>query len=324
LERPTRRRWAGYGIAVSGLGLAHLVAAALVAGHAVAVALARRDEGPCRLRWLATCAAAGAVLTPLLVLGRGQQVDQLDWVPSPGLGDVAGLPGAVTQAAAVGGLVAGLAAVGAVSTGRWGAALAACLLLPAGVLLVASVATPLWVPRYLVFTVPLGCVLAAAALAAVGPRAGVAVVALTAVLGAPAQAALRTTHEWPRSAPVDYRAAVRLVTANDRPGDGIVFAPRNRKFLDTALAYYAGGDRPRDVLSRRDPVSRGGLWAEECDRPDRCLAGTTRVWLLAAGQRADPLRALPGPTAAALRDGFRLERTWQVRGLTVAVLTRTP
>jgi mannosyltransferase len=301
------------------------VAVTLVAGHAVAVALARTRGDPHPLRWLVTCTAAGAGLVPLLVLGRGQQVDQLDWVPSPGLGAVAGLPGGITQAAAVGGLLAGLAAMGTVSTGRRGVALAACLLLPAGALLVGGLATPLWVPRYLVFTVPFGCVLAAAAVTSVRPRAGIAVVAVAAVLGAPAQAALRSTHEWPRSAPLDYRAAVRLITSNDRPGDGIVFSRREGggKFLDTALAYYARADRPRDVLARRDPVSRAGLWAEECDRPDRCLAGTTRVWLMAAGERADPLRGLPGPTAAALRDGFHVDRTWLVPGLTVAVLSRT-
>lgn len=329
LERPRWSRWAGYGAAIAGLGLAHLVAVTLVAGHAVAVALARRRGEPHPMRWLMSCAAAGAGLVPLVVLGRGQQADQLDWVSPPGLAAVAGLPGGLTQAAAVGGVVAGLAAVGAASTGRWGVALAACLLLPPAVLLVAGTAMPVWVPRYLVFTVPFGCVLAAAAVAAVRPRAwvaGLAVVALAAVLGVPAQAGLRTTHEWPRSAPVDYRAAVRLITSHDRRGDGIVFSPRDGggKFLDTALAYYARGDRPRDVLVRRDPVRRAGLWAEECDRPERCLAGTARVWLLVAGERGDPLRALPGPKAAALSHGFRVERTWRVPGLSVAVLSRTP
>ena len=105
--------------------------------------------------------------------------------------------------------------------------------------------------------------LAADAVAAVEPRAGIAVVALTAVLGGPAQADLRNTHEWPRSAPIDYRAAVRLITSNDRPGDGIVFARPDGggKFLDTALAYYARGERPRDVLAQQDPVSRASLWA---------------------------------------------------------------
>ena len=48
------------------------------------------------------------------------------------------------------------------------------------------------------------------------------------------------------------------------------------------------------------------------------------MWLLVAGERADPRRTLPGPKAAALRDGFHIEQTWLLPGLTVAVLNRAP
>jgi mannosyltransferase len=324
LDRPNWTRWVGYGAAVAGLGLAHLVAITLVAAHAVAVGLAwhRRDRRP--LRWLAACAGAGIALVPLAAVSRSQRAEQLGWVPTPGLSAVAELPGGITQAGAVGGLLVGLAAAASLNTGRRGVALAACLLLPAGALLAVGLVTPLWVPRYLVFTVPFGCLLAAATLVASGLRTALVVTALVAVLGAPAQAALRRTHDAPR-APIDYRGAVGVVTAYDRPGDAIVYAARGGtgKMLDAAVAYLAGGDGPRDVLAVRDPVRGASLRAEECARPDRCLAGTNRVWLLVPGERAEPLRGVPAAKAAALRDAFRVERTWAVPGVTVTLLTRT-
>ncbi|HEX2774967.1 MAG TPA: glycosyltransferase family 39 protein [Micromonosporaceae bacterium] len=324
LERPTWTRWAAYAGAVAGLGLAHLVAVTLVAAHAVAVGLAwhRGDRRP--LGWMTACGSAGTVLAPLALFSRGQQAQQLGWVRSPTISAVVDLPGGITQAAAVGGLLAGFAAVAAVNTGRRGATLAACLLFPSGALLAASLVSPLWVPRYLVFTVPFGCLLSAAALATTGLRTTILVTLLVAVLGAPAQASLRRTHEPTRSH-VDYRAAVRVVVAHDRPGDAIAYSGRGvaDKMLETAVAYLARGDRPHDVLAVRDPVRSADLEADECAEPARCLAGTARVWLLVPGHRADPLQRLPAANAAALRDAFRVEQTWRVPGLTVALLTRT-
>jgi mannosyltransferase len=325
LERPTWARWLGYGAAVAGLGLAHLVAVILVAGHAVAVMLAARSDGQRKaLRFLAAVPAAGTALVPLALLGRGQQSRQLDWVAQATISELPRLPGGVLQSGAVGGLLVGLAAVGAATRGRWGAALAACVLLPTALLFGAGLVAPLWVPRYLVFTVPLLCLLAAPVLAGLRLPAALLVVAMTAVLGAPEQAGLRRTHEWPRSAPIDYRAASRIISAQDQPGDGIVYHPRDGwKFLDTAVAYYSGADRPRDVLAVRDPRRRASLWAEECDQPGRCLAPVDRVWLLVVGQKNDPLRGMAEPKAGALRADFRVAQVWRVPGLTVALLTRT-
>jgi mannosyltransferase len=324
LDRPRWTRWLGYSAAVAGLGLAHLVAVTLVAAHAVVVGLAwhRGDRRP--LGWLAAGTGAAIVLVPLAAVSHGQQAEQLDWVPTPGLSALAQLPAGITHAAAVGGLLAGLAATASLNTGRRGAMLGACLLVPAGALLAAGLVTPLWVPRYLVFTVPFGCVLAATALVATGLRTAVVTVALLAVLGAPAQAALRRTHDVVRS-PVDYRAAVGVITSNDRPGDAIVYAARGGtgKMVDTAMAYLAPGEAPDDVLAVDDPVRSAHLPARECARPDRCLAGTRRVWLLGTDERHEPLSGLPSAKAAALRDAFRVERTWSVPGLTVALLTRT-
>jgi mannosyltransferase len=335
LHRPTWPRWLGYAATLAALGLANLFAVSLLAGHAIAVLHDRRDRRagvPVRwlrdgvpVRWVVAVGAAGLVLVPLAVLGRSQQGRQLDWVGRPGPAALVGLPGSVVQAGVVGGLLFGLAAVGAASRGRWGAVLGLSVLLPAALLFVAGQFTPLFVPRYLVFVVPFGCLLAAGTLAPLRWGAALAVVLTAGVLGAPEQAALRRTHESPRTAPVDYPAAVRIIAAHRRPGDGIVYAPRDGwAFLDLATAYYLPADRPRDVLLAEDQVRRADLWATECAQPERCLAPVDRLWLLVRGEHVDPLAGVPASRADPLRAGFRIDRRWTVPGLTVALLTRQP
>ncbi|GIG85921.1 hypothetical protein Pen02_08570 [Plantactinospora endophytica] len=323
VDRPASPRWAGYAAAVAGLGLANLFAVSLVVGHALAVLLARRDR--VRLPWLVAVAVAGLVLAPLAVLGRSQQGRQLDWVGRPGVGDLLGLPGSVVQAGVVGGLLVGLAAVAVATRGRRGVLVGLTVLLPALLLFAAGQFTPLFVPRYLLFVVPFGCLLAAATLAPLRLAAALAIVLLTALLGVPEQAAVRRTHEWPRTAPVDYPAAVRIIAAHQRPGDGIVYVPRNGwAFLDLATAYYLRTDRPRDVLLVQDQVGRADFWATECSEPERCLATADRLWLLRWGAHADPLAHLPETRADPLRTRYRLDTTWTVPGLTVALLTHPP
>ncbi|MGI5214582.1 glycosyltransferase family 39 protein [Plantactinospora sp. CA-290183] len=324
LDRPGVARWAGYAAALVGLGLANLFAVTLVAGHAAAVLLARNGRrGRPPAGWLVAVGTAALLLAPLAVLGRGQQGRQLDWVGRPGLGQLVGLPGSLAQASMVGGLLFGLAAVGLARSGRWGTAFGLTGLLPVLLLFVGGQFTPLWVPRYVLFVLPFGCLLAATVLAPLRLPAGLAIVLATGVLGAPEQAGIRRTHETPRSAEVDYPAAVRIIAARQRPGDAIVYSPRSGwAFLDLAVAYHLRGARPRDVLLRQDPAARANLWASECAEPARCLAPVDRVWLLVWGERPDPLHGAAAAKAAPLRTEFRLDGHWTVPGLTVALLVR--
>ncbi|WP_285788966.1 glycosyltransferase family 39 protein [Micromonospora sp. NBRC 101691] len=326
LRRPGRGRWAAYAAVVTALGLTHLVALTLLAAHALAVRGAVR-------RWLLALVPAALVAVPLALLARRQQSRQLSWVDPARLGDLAGLPGSLTASAVVGGMVVGLAVVGAASSGSgggpletpargWGWIMLAAVAAPAALLFVAGLVTAVWVPRYLVFTTPFLCLPAGALLASVRPVPALAVVGLTAALGAPAQLDLRRTHDWPRTAQVDYRAAARIVAAGQRPGDGVVYGSRDGfLFLDLGLAFHLGDGRPRDVLAARDPRRAGDLRATECERPARCLAEVDRVWLVVAGDRADPVAALPTANREAL-DGFSPTGRWTVPGITVALLAR--
>ncbi|MFE7870980.1 glycosyltransferase family 39 protein [Micromonospora humida] len=389
LDRPGRLRWAGYAAAVAGLGLAHLLALSLLAGHAVAVltfaawgpsttgvtrppttgttrpAAADRPPGAGEpgdgrwwgrrlLGWVPAVSVAVVVLVPLLVTAQRQRSHQLDWVAPARLADLAALPGALAHSGVVGGVLVGLAALGAAHSGRRALLPGLCALLPVLLVFVAGLAVPLWVPRYLFFTVPFACLLAGAALAGPAPPAareltrrawprparalirpvgaGLAVVALAALLGLPDQAAVRHSHGWPRSATVDYRGAAAVIAAGQRPGDAVLYAPRDGwLFLDLGIDYHlpriagdraADGPRPRDVLVAQGRRDRADLWVRECDRPAGCLAGVDRVWLVVAGRHDDPLATVPGGKGDALRAGFTVEQVHPRPGVTVALLAR--
>ncbi|MFF0657119.1 glycosyltransferase family 39 protein [Micromonospora tulbaghiae] len=318
--------------------------------------------------WLLALVPVVVLVTPLALVARGQRGRQLDWVDPARLPDLAALPGALAQSGVVGGFVLALAALGAARLGRRALLPTAAVLLPVVLVFAAGTTVPLWVTRYLVFTVPFACVLAGAALAAArvtpapartpqtatpaepertatpaaagrtaapaeaeqgptSPRgriaAGIAVVVLAGLLGLPDQAALRRTHEWPRNAPVDYAGAAAIIRAEQRPGDAIVYSPRDGwLFPDLGMAYHLGSRLPRDVLVVRDQRQDASLWAVECDDPARCLAGVDRVWLVVTGRRADPLAAVPGAKGDALRAGYTVRRVWPRPGITVALLVR--
>ncbi|WP_308159696.1 glycosyltransferase family 39 protein [Micromonospora sp. C81] len=340
LRRPSWARWAGYAAAVVALGLIHLIALTLLAAHALVVLIAwwrgpaaagvaTRDHPSAERdrrvwRWLVAVVPVALLAGPLLVKARTQQSRQLNWVNLARLDDLTALPGGVAQSSVVGGLLVGVAALGAARLGRRALLPVSAVLLPVLLLFAAGTVVPLWVPRYLVFVVPFACLLAGAALAAVAAPAALVVVVLAGLLGLPDQAALRRTHEWPRSAPVDYAAAARVIADGQRPGDAVVYSPRHSwLFLDLGIEYHLG-DPPRDVLVTENEVRRGDLWAAECPQPAQCLAGTTRVWLVVSGRHAEPLAAVSGAKGDALRTDFTVTQVWQRPGLTVALLTSRP
>ncbi|MER7588568.1 glycosyltransferase family 39 protein [Micromonospora sp. NPDC127501] len=340
LRRPSWARWAGYAVAVAALGLIHLIALTVLAAHALVVLIAWW-RGPAAAgvaasahldaerdrrvwRWLVAVVPVVLLAGPLLVKARTQQSRQLNWVHLARLDDLTALPGGVTQSSVVGGLLVGIAALGAARLGRRALLPVGAVLLPVLLLFAAGTVVPLWVPRYLVFVVPFACLLAGAALAAVAAPAALVMVVLAGLLGLPDQAALRRTHEWPRSAPVDYAAAARVIADGQRPGDAVVYSPRHSwLFLDLGIEYHLS-DPPRDVLVTEDEVRRGDLWAAECPQPAQCLAGTTRVWLVVSGRHAEPLAAVSGAKGDALRTDFTVTQVWQRPGLTVALLTNRP
>lgn len=332
-ERPGWRRWAGYTVAMAVTGLAHVVALALVVGHAVVVGVWwwRDRDRRILLGWLAATAAAVALVGPVLWLGTGQHGGQARWLTVPGPGALRQLwPPLAGSFLVAGGLIA-LAALAV--AGRWRPAVF-CLcgvLVPVGVVFAVSQVYPVWYPRYLLFVLPCLAIVAASAAARWPPRAAVAIVAVLAVLGAHDQRMLRRpgAHSSGRYPYLAAQPAVRYdrlgarLAAARRPGDGRLFlADEAHVQYGTYLDWRYGDSQPRVVCRAGLPAARRLLPVAVGD-PRTCLGGTTRLWIVRTGRHTDrPLHGLDRAVAAALRARYRVASAHYLGGCTLILTVR--
>jgi mannosyltransferase len=316
LEQSRWWRWLGYGLSVLLLGWSHQMALLLLTGHVVAVLVACRRTGRRRmLWWLGAVLVAGAGVLPLTLIGLGQRAAQLNWLSAAHPADLADLAGTVFGSGVAGGAICALAVFALRRPGVGNSTLWLSVLLPIGVLYaVDQLVAPVFVGRYLLFVVPLLCVLAGRGLADLRLPLGLAVVLLIGLIGLPAQQVFRRGHS-----PYDYRAVARLLAAGARAGDGIVYAPRDGwQFTDIAMQYYLGPAVPRDVLAQ----GTSSFWSAECADPGACLAGVDRIWVVRADIINTTDKAQPtAPVQRALGAYTRVTRT-EVSGFSVTLMTR--
>ncbi|MFC7261027.1 glycosyltransferase family 39 protein [Streptomyces lutosisoli] len=330
LERPTLRIWTLYALAVSLTGLSHLVALSVVAAHGVAVLRARRG-GHHFVHWAFGCAVVmgTSALLPMVAKGSGQ-AGQIAWNEASLL-DVATYPRDLFGSWFAGAVVMGLGVVGLLMAGHKAVMPAVWAALPPALTFLTSDRLHLFLPRYLLFTIPAWLLLAAAGadrcaeglirLRWMGRRGRAAgwVLVTGAVAGFAFQVfpAVATARQDLPGEP-DYAGAGRIVRAGERPGDGIVY---DGEFSERKAMSYElrGGARPKDVLMRLTPQEIGWYSAAECDVPADCLAGHRRLWRVStpAGGAHSVMRAR---TAAALAQQFRVVRTERLRHLTVELL----
>lgn len=327
LRRPLWSRWIGYGVAVTLLGLAHLLGLLLLAGHAYAlVRRGWRDRDRRLWRAVPVAVAAFVPVLPLVLLGLGQRATQLDWMAPLTLGTVREAPGGVFGSGVVALLLAAAALVAVVRRPERQPVveLAVAVVAPPALLLGVSFAVdPLWMPRYVLFVTAPAAILAAAGLyrtrrPAAHWVAG-ALVAVLAVAALPGQRALRgpAAHHGP-----DFRAAASVVSAHQLAGDGIVYHPSGTWSLRAGMDYYlTGGAAPVDLLRIRSAAEAGRLDADQCPDPAVCIGGTPRVWFVRMWASDTPLDRA-GPLGEALHDGFRLAGLWRVTKGTVALYER--
>ncbi|MEV4641548.1 glycosyltransferase family 39 protein [Actinoplanes sp. NPDC049548] len=313
------RRWLAYGIGILLLGWSHEVALLLVLGHAVTVATMNRRL---LLRWLTAVVVAAGGMLPFTLLGLGQRGLQLSWLFAAEPADLATIAQTVFLSGVIGGAVCALAVTALRE--RPAVPLFLSALLPVLVLYaVDQLVTPMFVGRYLFFVVPLLCALAGQALTGLHLPVGVTVVVALGLIGLPVQDEIRRSHS-----PFDYRRAAAVIEANARPGDGIIYAPRQGwHFTDIALHRYLGADAPRDVLLQSDQVASASLWATECADPAACLRGTDRIWTvsgdnLETGRRAGVTDQLTDAQRAALTAGYEEALQTRVDGFTIVLFVR--
>ncbi|GAA5181772.1 hypothetical protein GCM10023322_17220 [Rugosimonospora acidiphila] len=334
VERPSWRRWCWYAGFLLAAGVVHILAATVLVAHLIIVAgrwYAGRDRA--LLRALPASAVTAVALAPLAVLGAREQQVQLAWVTSPTWRDVAAAPEQVVQSAQVAFLLVGLALVATVVLRRRTAAeLVVLAVVPVGLMLLVSLAVPVWVPRYGTFALgPLAILAAGTVTAPARPSAGTlprvalratVVLALIAVEALPAQILARQSHSSP-----DSRGLAGVIEANVAPGDGLVFGDFAWSLRPTVEHYLARHSwtapdaAPRDLLLTRDAGRLGSLDAQECADVAACLGTTPRIWLVTPVSPAHPIDAATSKMHA-LRARYAVTATWAKDQGMVSLLVR--
>lgn len=352
LQRPTWRRFLGYGVCLAVLVYLHGVAALLLVPHAVwVVTSVRRGQAesrpgqagtgpgqgePRRRRalwgWLVTVAAVAATVVPLGYRASGQSA-QVAWVDRDAEA-VARYPEALFGSTTTAWVTVSVAALGVVVAwyARRGPIFPLVLwaLLPPLFCYAVYPWVRLFVPKYALFTLPAWVLLAAIAVAVpvTGlrrwlPPADRAVVLGLAVLLL-AAAGIRG-HRVVRLDPVygeaDFRAAADLIDRGYQPGDGIAYGGFSPGRAIRIVMRYELRAEPRDVFLATPGAELGTFGSTDCTDLAGCLGDTRRIWLVLGAARQDPLEVLPQERAELLRERFTVDGYWRLKRVNVALLS---
>lgn len=305
-----RSDWALYPVVAALAVYAHLLAALAVLAQLVSLLVVRR-----RVSIRQGTVAAGVLVLLLVPLGASLlthwQGAQIDWVEPPRARQLPGLLLWFAGSRPVLGIYAAGALLALASGYRdwrrhrealrlWPYLLVVALVaLPPLAAFTLSVAKPVYLYRYFLVSLPALVVLVAAGLA----RLGRLWVVVPAVLAA-AALSTRTTVACTPGCVIgedDWRSAAAYVEARARPGDTLIFVPRE---LRTAFAHYTQASRrPRLLYPARWPL-RGGRREGEATLSDALARARSaeRVWLvtwwLPDGDAPTHLRRALGPPDA--------------------------
>ncbi|MBO4210950.1 hypothetical protein GSF22_33910, partial [Micromonospora echinofusca] len=188
----------------------------------------------------------------------------------------------------------------------------------------AAQVTPLFLPRYLLFTLPAWALLAGIALGRVHVGLTVGTLAVVVALAVPQQLAIR---EPDGHSEAGHQLAA-LIADGYRTGDGIVYGTADPGgswvARDTVEHYVPVDRRPLDLLATRPQRTGGQLAATECTDTARCLGEPARLWIVRLGYHGDALSGLGDQKEPLLRQHYLTGQTWHLPGFTLALVTRRP
>ncbi len=244
-DRPGRRRRLAYtACALAGV-LAHLFFLLLLPAHLLGLRLARRPVRP----WLLPVGATVLLSAPLVLLSAGQTAE-VGYLTSPGLVSLPGWFQAMAGGKAWLSVPAAVLVLVGWRSGRLRdqPILALWLLVPGPLLLLVSLAHPLYLNRYVVESAPALSLLVALALVRSPHRRLATGLALSLLIGS------AVTSAGLQAAPFRYedlQAAADDVLDGAHPQDGMVLLPTG---VRTAVGFYEarvdpGAPRPTDLLA---------------------------------------------------------------------------
>lgn len=326
VERPSWKRWLAYSVSVAAVGLLHMVALLGALAHFVYVATAWRRTGDGRqVRWLLAVVGGTLPALPLVWLGL-QQSGQVEWIPEATwdstINEIARVAGSVP----VGTLLIGVALLGCWPLARRTGMLGIWALAPFVVLLVLSPVMPLLIHRYVLFTVPAWCLLAAVTvyrhLEAVpkvprGRRSHLLpalLVALCAAVGVP-------EHDKFRGIAVpgepDLRQVVEVIALDSGAGDVLAFNARYASRLRDGAAYYFSqrGQAMPPVAFTAWP-NGSPTYPRDCQG---CLTSAERVWLISTPPVTDPSSNMVPELAASLTARYEVVRVEELADVTLSL-----
>jgi mannosyltransferase len=272
VEPTSRRRWlVGYGASLAALGVLNIFGLLLIPAHAITLALywgrRRGDRGARTLAvgWLAAAAVGVVIASPLLVLGWRQR-GQVAWIAnnksSSGLGTLLTLPGSALVTLALASVIV-LALVLSTDVGggsrraawRWQLTELSLpwMLVPPVLLIGASVISPVYTSRYVLMCVPAAALLGGMAVVALGRVAGPVALVLVLLAGLTTQVFQRQ----PYGHYDNVRALDRIVAANARPGDVLLYTNPNAESFGAAYSYGLG--RLPNIALKQGAIPSGTL-----------------------------------------------------------------
>ncbi|MCB5179258.1 hypothetical protein [Streptomyces antimicrobicus] len=317
--------WAAYGLTVLVCALLNWLSLLILPAHAATLLWVRAR----RRTWCGWAVAAGAAVAgalPLVLFSRSQS-DQVSWIPPLTWHMLIG-PAVLL---AIGGLGAWLdrPGVGRPSVAAVGLPL---LAVPQVGLIGLSLVQPLFLDRYVLFSmVGLALLIGAALGAAVralrprSPRAARLLVPVVVAVAGVAMLPVELAKRAPASRVDDVLAVADEVARLKGAGDAVLFVPAARR--DTALVSPAAFAGLTDLALARGPVESGTLKGEEADpaRIRAAMLAQRRILLVTdAAKVARPVSAeRDAVKTAVLREHFRVTADAQVRGRRVTVYERT-
>ncbi|MEU6365437.1 glycosyltransferase family 39 protein [Streptomyces sp. NPDC046931] len=318
-------RWAAYGGTVLTCGLLNWLSLLVLPAHAATLIWTRAARGTWT-RWAATSAAATACVLPLVLFSRGQS-DQISWIPP------------LTWHMLIGPAI--LLAIGGLGAlpdrprrGRLSAAAVGLPLLavPQIALIGLSLVRPLFLDRYVLFSLLglallIGAALAAAIRAATPrlPRASMGILPVVVAVAMVALLPQCLAKRSPASRVDDVLAAAADVRGLKKAGDAVLFIPAARR--DTRLVSPDAFTGVRDIALAESPEESGTLKGVEADpaRIRAAILSRRRILLVTdAAKVAKPVAAERDRVkTSVLKTYFTVLSDDQVRGRRVTVYERT-
>jgi mannosyltransferase len=328
---PLRRAWFAYSGWLIALGAFHIVALCALAAHAVFAwmlpvperNMARR---PFFARYLASVAVALIVLAPLVFMGA-RQAFQISWIRA----DVSSLfafPSALFSSEVLAGMLMCAGLLGLGRAGSRAPLLAVWALFPPLFFFVTFDLLHLFLPRYMLFTLPAWVLLAASAFTqnSAAPRLlrVVPALLLVAVFSWHAQGPIR---ERTPEGYYDYKTAALAIAKEAQPGDAITFEGPRAGTAHIRMAFlYILRHKPkllRDVFALGPSSQLGSFLPELCPDAAACVGpDVKRLWLVTTASARNLFDEMGEDRTRLLDSAFELTEVHSVPKLRYALFTR--